>query len=98
VAKLKKLLNKNESNIKVICPISNEEISMRYEDYSKLEEVKFAKKYRGLLYKDVILDIEGKEYQIQANFCTSPFCRWHGMQQHKYDNIKNGVCQVSCRI
>lgn len=89
MAKLKKLLNKNESNIKVICPISNEEISMRYEDYSKLEEVKFAKKYRGLLYKDVILDIEGKEYQIQANFCTSPFCRWHGMQQHKYDNIKN---------
>lgn len=88
MAKLKKLINKGDSEVNVICPLSNEDISQRQTEYSLLGEVDFAKKYRGLLYKEVTLNIEDKECRIQANFCTNPFCRWFGLTQHKYEDIK----------
>lgn len=87
--KLKKLINNNESKVKVVCPVSDEELLKRQTDYPVLGEVDFAKKYRGMLFKDVGLNIDGTEHNIQANFCTSPFCRWFGLPQHRYQEIKN---------
>lgn len=89
MAKLKKLISKNESKVKAICPLSDEDILKRQADYPVLGEVDFAKKYRGLLFKEVTLNVDGAEHEIQANFCTSPFCRWFGLPQHKYQEIKN---------
>lgn len=89
MAKLKKLISKNESKVKVICPLSDEDILKRQTDYPLLGEVDFAKRYRGLLFKEVTLNVDGVEHEIQANFYTSPFCRWFGLPQHKYQEIKN---------
>lgn len=79
MVKLKKLISKNESKVKVLCPLSDQDILKRQADYPVLGEVDFAKKYRGLLFKEVGLNIDGVEHEIQANFCTSPFCRWFGL-------------------
>lgn len=89
MAKLKKLISKNDSEVNTICPLSNEDILKRQTDYPLLGEIDFAKKYRGLLYKEVTLNIKGKEYKIQANFCTNPFCKWFGLPQYKYEDIKS---------
>lgn len=89
MAKLKKLISKSDSEIEVVCPLSNEDIEKRQNDYPVLGDVEFAKRYRGLLFKEVSLNIKGKEYKIQANFCTNPFCRWFGLSQYKYQDIKN---------
>lgn len=87
--KLQKLINNNESNVTVISPISDEEIRNRQIDYPVLGEVEFAKKYRALLFKEVELVIGSKSTKIQSNFCTNPFCKWFGLSQHKYNDVKN---------
>lgn len=87
--KLQKLINNNESNVTVISPISDEEIRNRQIDYPVLGEVEFAKKYRALLFKEVELVIGCKSTKIQSNFCINPFCKWFGLPQHKYNNVKN---------
>lgn len=59
MAKLKKLISKNESKVKAICPLSDEDILKKQADYPVLGEVDFAKKYRGLLFKEVTLNVDG---------------------------------------
>ena len=85
---MKKLIQKDESEIFVECPISSAEISQREVDYPILPAVYFAKKYNKQLYKPTKLIINGNEIEIQANFCVNPFCRWYGLPQHRYENIK----------
>jgi hypothetical protein len=87
--KIKKLITKNDSQVKVICPVSNTEIAERQKDYLILDNISFAKKYRDSLFNGVTLKIGNNEYNIQANFCTCPFCRWFGLSQYKYEKIKS---------
>jgi hypothetical protein len=86
--KLKKLIQKDESDVIVERPISDAEISQREIDYPNLSMVNFAKKYNKQLYKPTTLIINGQEHKIQANFCVNPFCKWYGLPQHRYENIK----------
>ena len=87
--KLQKLINNTESKVTVIYPISDEEIHNRQIDYPVLGEVEFAKKYRDLLFREVELIIGSKSTKIQSNFCTNPFCKWFGLPQHKFADVKN---------
>lgn len=87
--KLKKLINSTESNVTVIYPLTDEEIHNRQIDYPILGEVEFAKKYRDLLFREVEIIVGSKSIKIQSNFCTNPFCKWFGLPQHKFNDIKN---------
>lgn len=85
--KLHRLSNKTISKIKVISPVSEEEIKEREINYKTLSKLQFSKKYNYLLYTPVELVIEDKTYNIQTNFCPNPFCGWYGKEQFKYLNL-----------
>jgi len=84
MTKLKKLISPNESSIIIPCPVSNQEIMQRQIDYPILDNVMFAKKYRELQFKEILITMGSVEKKIQANFCTNPYCKWFGMSQHTY--------------
>lgn len=86
--KLKRLSDKTVSKVKVIPPITQEEINQREIDYTTLSKMEFSRKYGYLLYTPVELVIDKKSYNIQTNFCANPFCKWYGKEQFKYKNLK----------
>ena len=86
--KLKRLSDKTVSKVKVIPPITEEEINQREIDYTTLSKMEFSRKYGYLLYTPVELVIDKKSYNIQTNFCANPFCKWYGKEQFKYKNLK----------
>lgn len=51
---------------------------------------KFAKKYKHLLFRSALMFdfFENQLYEIQLNYCLNPLCKWFGMPQHDYINIK----------
>ena len=89
MAKLKRLNQKNESDVQVECPVSDIELKAREIDYPSLSFQKFSKRYRSQLYKSIKIRVNNQDYYIQANFCTNPYCRWFGLPQHKYTNLTN---------
>ena len=86
--KLKRLSDKTVSNVKVIPPITQEEVNEREIDYATLSKMEFSRKYGYLLYSPVELVVDKKSYNIQTNFCANPFCKWYGKEQFKYKNLK----------
>ena len=86
--KLKRLSDKTVSNVKVIPPITQEEVNEREIDYATLSKMEFSRKYGYLLYSPVELVVDKKSYNIQTNFCANPFCKWYGKEQFKYNNLK----------
>lgn len=95
MAKLKRLNQKNESDVQIECPVSEIELKNRAIDYPNLSLMDFSKRYRSQLYKPTKLTIDNKNYDIQANFCTNPYCRWYGLPQKKYTNIQRQPSRYS---
>ena len=87
---IKKLM-KDEINslVSVAGPFSDAEIHQRHDEYNKLPAEEFQKKYRSLIYRPAIISIDGKDFEIQLNKCNNPFCKWYGLPQVKYENIKS---------
>lgn len=69
-------------------PVNDIEINQRGEDYNHLNIVQFSRKYGRFLYEPVDININGASYSIQANYCINPFCKWYGLGQHKYTDLK----------
>jgi len=69
--------------------VSNDEIEQRQKDYTDLDIVTFAEKYRGGLFKTTNIEYYSNTYGIQMNFCDNPFCKNYGKPQVKYNNVKN---------
>jgi hypothetical protein len=88
MTKLTKLIDKTESKVKVICPVTDTELRQREADFPNLAFIDFAKKYRKQLYTDVTIVIDGTVHKIQANTCINPFCRWYGLPQHTYKDLR----------
>ena len=86
--KLKRLSDKTVSKVKVIPPITQEEVNQREIDYTTLSKMEFSRKYGYLLYTPVELVVDKKSYNIQTNFCANPSCKWYGKEQLKYKNLK----------
>ncbi|MCM3730625.1 insertion element protein [Fictibacillus nanhaiensis] len=85
MAKLKKLLSKDDVVLEVTYPVSEEELENRHKDYNVLSPKQFGTKYRNLLFKPIEFNLFNKSYLFQYNFCTNPYCKWQGLQQKKFD-------------
>lgn len=86
---LKRLSTMEDDIISVKSPIAQTEPSQRTKDYPILSPNQFAKKYGKLLFEPVSFRWNGIEHQIQYNFCTNPFCKWHGLPQVKFMDVKS---------
>jgi transposase-like protein len=88
LAKLQRLVTKEDGIVVVHKPISDEEIKDRKKQYVLHSEKKFASRYNHMLFLPVEFSWKGQKHQIQYNFCTNPFCKWCGQDQLKFETIK----------
>jgi transposase-like protein len=88
LTKLKRLALLDDPIYEVQRPISDSVLHSRKIDYPLLSPGAFAKKYRDVLYRGVSLAHEGKYYKIQMNHCDNPYCKWYGLDQHRFETIK----------
>lgn len=84
-----KLATSDELKISCHTPFTEEDIKQRNTEYFPLSYDKFKKKYRHHVFTPSIIDISGISYAIQLNKCYNPFCKWYGLPQKKYDEIKS---------
>lgn len=89
MASLKRLAKKKEYGISIDPPLNSEEIAERKVKYKELEPKRFSRRYNELLYRPVTFTMDGKRHEIQYNFCTNPYCKWHGLSQEKFENVKS---------
>lgn len=89
---MKKLMKLATSeDLKIIChtPFSEEDIKQRNIEYFTLPYDKFKKKYRHHVFTPSTIDINDIHYKLQFNKCYNPFCKWYGLPQKRYDEIKS---------
>lgn len=48
----------------------------------------FSKKYRYLVFEPSYLKEQQKISSIRMNHCNNHFCKWFGLPQQKFDNVK----------
>lgn len=84
MSKLKRLATKEDNLVFIPSPVSSEEISERAKDYNVLTPKQFGTKHKGLLFMPIDFNWNGKIHQIQYNYCSNPYCKWHGLPQEKF--------------
>lgn len=85
MVKLKRLATKEESSIFIHPPLSEEEIQTRKKNYDVLTPKQFATKHKELLFRPVYFELSGESHQVQFNHCVTPYCKWYGLPQHKFN-------------
>ncbi|MFC4802122.1 insertion element protein [Neobacillus sp. GCM10023253] len=89
MTKIKRLSAKTDNIVNVLSPVSQEEILDRIKNYPLMEPKKFAKRYHHHVYLPTSFIWNGKQYDIEYNFCINPFCKWFGLPQKRFENVKN---------
>ncbi|MFB7813129.1 hypothetical protein ACFC0X_02990 [Paenibacillus chitinolyticus] len=84
----KRLSTFDDKVVQIETPIHEDEIHNRQNDYSLLPPQQFAKKYRSLLFQPVKITYKGKPFEINTNHCLDPYCKWFGLPQRKFDDVK----------
>lgn len=79
--RLKRLATRDDGIAIVPCPVSNDQLEERKDDYANLPPRLFNRKHGDFLYKSVSLRLDGHEHSLQVNFCTDPLCKWFGQPQ-----------------
>lgn len=87
--KLMKLATSDKLQVCCMGPFTDTDIKNRDADYYTTAYDNFRKSYRHHLFTPVTLLISGVTNELQFNKCYNPFCKWYGMMQKKYDNIKS---------
>lgn len=64
--------------------------------YLLLSPKDFAKKF-NMLFSETSFEFEDKQTVIQLNHCVNPFCHWYGMNQKKFEGIKNKPSRYKLR-
>lgn len=85
MVKLKRLATKEENLVIIHPPLSVEEIAARVKDYHALTPRQFGTKHKELLFRPVKFEFNGQDFQLQFNHCVSPYCKWYGLPQFKFD-------------
>lgn len=85
MAKLKRISNKTDCIFDIIVPVSDEELLEREKNYTLLPDIRFATKYRNVLFQLVTIKFKGKKYITQMNSCINPYCENFGMPQVQYE-------------
>lgn len=88
MAKPKELLSKEDVVLEVSAPVSQEELENRKMDYDVLTPKQFSTKYNESLFKPIEFSLFNKSYSFQFNFCVNPYCKWHGLQQERFTDVK----------
>jgi len=88
MTKLKRLATKDDEVVKIIVPISNEELEDRKKQYDLLSPKQFATRYNKSLFLPTTFTLNGSDNAIQYNFCTNPYCHNFGMEQTRYEAVK----------
>lgn len=86
--KFKKIAQSNDLDIEVVSPFSEDIIEARNKEYYSLSNIDFKKNYRNYVFTPAQLKIANEQYEINLNFCNNTFCKWYGLPQKKYENIK----------
>ncbi|MHA6529133.1 insertion element protein [Paenibacillus sp. BAC0078] len=89
MGKLKRLVTLDDNLISIEDPLNEEEVKQREIDYLLLSPNQFSKKYRSLLFKPIKIYYKNKLFEINLNHCTEPYCKWFGLPQKRFENIKN---------
>lgn len=85
MAKLKRLVDKNDSLVEIEVPVSESELLRRKEHYETIPPNRFATKFRGPLFQPVNLNSKGQKIILQMNCCINPYCKNFGLSQVQYD-------------
>lgn len=88
MAKLKRLITKEDNVVLIHTPVSDEELKDRMEQYPILSPKQFGTRYNHMLFLPSDFTWNGSTYKIQFNFCTNPFCKWCGQDQHRFESVK----------
>ncbi len=89
MTKLKELANETSLNVSIVCPCADKELKQMDKDYNALSATSFGKSYRYLVFEPSYLKEQSKISSIQINHCNNPFCKWFGLPQQKFDNVKS---------
>ena len=92
MAQLKRLAKIKDNIVKIKYPFffTEDMNDGRTTDYPKLSPQRFAKKHNRRIFEGIKIKIKGsmKTFLIQVNHCANPFCKWYGLDQKKYEEIK----------
>ncbi len=88
VKRLKKIAKTYNIGVTCSSPFTGNQIIERHKEYLTLSKNDFMKKYRKHIFTPAVININGESHEIQFNYCINTFCKWYGMPQKKYDNIK----------
>jgi transposase-like protein len=88
LAELRKLADKSDGFVSIVCPVSEDISKERVKDYGELTAEAFAKKYREAWSRPVEITCNGIKHEIQLNRCTDPFCKWYGLPQTRFSDVK----------
>jgi transposase-like protein len=86
---LKKIAHSDNINVKCYSPFPDSVIEERHNDYVNLSDSEFRKKYRQFIFAPAYIELSGKMYGLQYNFCCNTFCKWYGLPQKKFDEVKS---------
>ncbi|WLR55435.1 insertion element protein [Mesobacillus subterraneus] len=82
--KIKRLANLADPICRIEPNISSEELVKRINDYNVLSDKKMKTLYIHSAFREVHLHWGEKEYEIQVNYCSDPFCKNHRQPQEDY--------------
>jgi hypothetical protein len=54
-----------------------------------LSPQQFAKKYRSQLFNPLKITYRGQTFELNFNHCLDPFCKWFGLPQKRFEDVKN---------
>ncbi|WP_062350029.1 hypothetical protein [Bacillus kwashiorkori] len=88
MAKLKRLATALDDVVKIIEPVSSDELLDRHLDYPILSPRHFSQKYNKL-FEPVEFMFNNQTHTIQFNYCVNPYCLWFGQPQKRFEEIKH---------
>lgn len=85
MVKIKRLATSNDPICSVETNISESELAQREKDYKTLSDKRMKTKYIQQAFRPVHLHWGEKNFEIQLNFCSNPFCKNHLQPQESYN-------------
>lgn len=76
-------------DVSTVYPYTDKELKQMDKDCKALSATSFGKKYMYLVFKPSYLKEQSKIFTIQMNHCNNSFCKWFGLPQQKFENIKS---------
>ncbi|MDD2534109.1 MAG: hypothetical protein PHC86_05365 [Eubacteriales bacterium] len=86
--KRSRLIKTDEINVVCHGPFGDDVLLARDTEYPVLSDDQFRKKYRHYVFKPASIEIDGKELEIQLNFCNDTFCDNYFLEQHRFSKLK----------